>query len=109
MNKHIPFPIIDPIATGKNIVRLRILQGLSVLDLQAFFGFNSPQAIYLWQQGKTVPSTDHLLALSHLFGVSMNDILVIQQPQAVVFNSTPVPGTATHWANGIMMHHNFAA
>ena len=109
MNKHIPFPIIDPIATVKKIVRLRILQGLSVLDLQAFFGFNSPQAIYLWQQGKTVPSTDHLLALSHLFNVSMNDILVICQPQVAVTKYAPPPNSAPHWMNSIQMHHHFAA
>ena len=40
------FPVIDPVATGANIVRLRIQRGLSVRDLQAYFGFEEPQAIY---------------------------------------------------------------
>ena len=39
------FPVIDPVATGANIVRLRIQRGLSVRDLQAYFGFEEPQAI----------------------------------------------------------------
>ena len=40
------FPVIDPIATGKNIIRLRVERGMSVRDLQAYFGFEEPQAIY---------------------------------------------------------------
>lgn len=70
------FPAIDMIATGKNIIRLRKEQGLSVSDLQEYFGFEAPQAIYKWQQGKSLPSTDNLYALSEMFGVSMNEILV---------------------------------
>ena len=80
MKRKITFPVIDPVATGKNILHLRQQLGFTVSDLQEFFGGSSPQAIYFWQQGKTIPSTDHLLALSHLFGISMNEILVIQQP-----------------------------
>ena len=49
------FPVIDPIATGKNIIRLRVERGMSVRDLQAYFGFEEPQAIYKWQQGKSLP------------------------------------------------------
>lgn len=109
MKKCIPFPVIDPVATGRNIQQLRTLHGLSVADLQQFFGFDSPQAIYLWQQGKTIPTTDHLLALSHLFGVTMNEILVTRQPQVAVTNRTPTSGSAPRWMNRIQMHHHFAA
>jgi len=70
------FPVIDLCATGKNIVRLRKACGLTVRDVQQFFGFEEPQAIYKWQQGKSLPTVDNLFALSFLFGVSMNDILV---------------------------------
>ena len=70
------FPVIDPIATGKNIIRLRVERGMSVRDLQAYFGFEEPQAIYKWQQGKSLPSVDNLYALGALFEVPMEDILV---------------------------------
>ena len=40
------FPVIDPVATGQNIKTLREEKGLTVRDLQAFFGFEEPQAIY---------------------------------------------------------------
>ena len=71
-----PFPVIDPVATGANIVRLRKERGLTVRDLQAYFGFEEPRAIYKWQSGQSLPSVDNLYALSELFGVTMNDILV---------------------------------
>ncbi len=72
----IQFPVIDPVATGANIMRLRRERGLTVRDLQRFFGFEEPQAIYKWQRGQSLPSVDNLYALSALFGVPMNEILV---------------------------------
>ena len=70
------FPVIDLVATGRNIQRLRELNGLTVADLQAYFGFEAPQAIYRWQSGKTIPSTDNLLALGYMLEVPMEKILV---------------------------------
>ncbi len=70
------FPVINMKATGANIQQLRKRSGLSVTDLQEYFGFDAPQAIYRWQRGETIPSTDNLLALGYLLGVSMDDILV---------------------------------
>mgnify|MGYP002801093230 CR=1 FL=1 len=72
----IRFPVIDPAATGANITRLRRERGLTVRDLQRFFGFEEPQAIYKWQRGQSLPSIDNLYALSELFQISMNEILV---------------------------------
>ena len=70
------FPVIDLPATGANISRLRLMRGLSVRELQAYFGFEEPQAIYKWQRGKCLPSVDHLYALAALLGVSMEEILI---------------------------------
>lgn len=74
--KYVEFPVIDPIATGKNILSLRKEKGLTVRDLQEFFGFEEPQAIYRWQYGKTLPSVDNLYALSLLLEVPIERILV---------------------------------
>ena len=74
------FPVIDPAATGRNILRLRQERGYTVRDLQQFFGFEEPQAIYKWQRGQSLPSIDNLYALSHLFQISMNEILVPVMP-----------------------------
>lgn len=70
------FPVIDLPATGANIRQLRQTKGLSVRDLQQFFGFEEPQAIYKWQRGQSLPTVDNLYALSALLDVPMNDILV---------------------------------
>lgn len=73
---YLEFPVIDPVATGKNIKALRKEKGLTVRDLQEYFGFEEPQAIYRWQYGKTLPSVDNLYALSAVLGVPMEKILV---------------------------------
>ena len=73
-------PVIDVVATGQNILALRKAHGYTVGDLQHFLCLDSPQAIYCWQQGKYLPSVDHLFALSYLFGVSINTILAVQIP-----------------------------
>ena len=75
------FPVIDLVATGANISRLRKEHGYSVADLQEFFGFDAPQAIYKWQQGKCLPSTDNLFALSWFLGVPIEEILVAAKPK----------------------------
>ena len=70
-------PTIDMIRTGQNINRLRKQEGLSVRDLQDIFGFATPQAIYKWQQGATLPTIDNLVALAAVLQVRLDDILVI--------------------------------
>ena len=70
------YPVIDPAATGANIKRLRLERGLSVRDLQDFFGCEEPQAIYKWQRGESLPSVDNLYALGSLLEVSINEILI---------------------------------
>lgn len=76
-------PSIDLEATSRNIVRLRIAAGLSVKDLQEIFGFGTPQAIYKWQRGDALPSVDNLVLLSVVFGVPIDEILVLDLHQAV--------------------------
>ena len=73
----ITIPAIDMAATGRNIARMRQNAGLTVRDLQNFFGFATPQAIYKWQHGTAMPSLDNLVALAMIFGVTMDDIIVV--------------------------------
>ena len=69
-------PSIDLTATGIRIMQLRERTGLSVQDLQDIFGFTTPQAIYKWQRGATLPSIDNLVALAAVFGTTMDAIIV---------------------------------
>jgi transcriptional regulator with XRE-family HTH domain len=70
------FPVIDMVETGTNIKTLREQNGYSVHDVQDYFGFDQPQAIYKWERGETLPSVDNLYALSSLLGEPMKNILV---------------------------------
>ena len=71
-------PFVDPVATGQNINRLRIAAGLSVKDLQAVFGFATPQAIYKWIHGTALPTIDNLVILAAVLGVTMDEIVVVK-------------------------------
>ena len=70
-------PTVNMKATGENIVKLRKDAGLSVRDIQNACGFGTPQAVYKWQQGLALPTVDNLVVLAAVFGVTMDEIVVI--------------------------------
>lgn len=78
---NVTLPVIDMIATGARIQFYRQRDNLSVQQMQKIFGFRHPQAIYNWLAGKTLPSTDNLLALSKLFRVTINDLLAVSDKE----------------------------
>ena len=69
-------PTIDLTATGANIKALIKNKGLRVTDVQAVFGFNTPQAIFKWLRGDALPSVDNLVILAHILGVTIDAIIV---------------------------------
>lgn len=71
-------PIVNTVATGGNINRLRVEAGMTVKDMQKVFGFYTPQAIYKWIHGSSMPTLDNLVILSRLFGVSLDDIVIVE-------------------------------
>ena len=71
-------PTIDMVKTGEKIEYLRKARGFTVSELQDCLGFNTPQSIYKWQKDKVVPTIDHLVALSSLFGVTIDEIIIIE-------------------------------
>ena len=73
-------PMIDTVGTGRQITVLRKQAGRSVADLQGMFGFTTPQAIYKWQRGVALPTIDNLVVLANIFGVSMDEIIVLEAP-----------------------------
>lgn len=70
-------PTIDMVMTGQNIKNLRKKSGITVAALQQVFGFSSPQAIFKWQRGDSLPTVDNLVILAALFKVTVDDILVV--------------------------------
>ncbi|MBQ0051982.1 MAG: helix-turn-helix transcriptional regulator [Treponema sp.] len=72
-------PVVDLKATGNKIKSLRIENGYTVRDLQDIFGFDYPQAVYSWEQGKNIPAIDNLLVLARLFGVAIDEIVMSRE------------------------------
>lgn len=73
--------VIDMELTGINLRRHAAMYGYSVKDLQQYLGLACPQPVYRWFRGSILPSVDHLLRLSELFHVHMEDLLVTGKKQ----------------------------
>ena len=71
-------PVVDMKLTGQNIASLRIKRGISVREMQHMLGFTTPQSIYKWQRGETLPTLENLAALACILDVSMDDILAVE-------------------------------
>ena len=69
-------PAVDVKQTGKNIDKLRIQHGLSIKDIQLILGFTTPNAIYTWVHGKSMPTIDNLVVLAAIFKVSLDEIVI---------------------------------
>ena len=74
----IDIPFVDTVATGQNIDRLRNAACLSVKDMQMIFGFATPQAIYKWIHGTSMPTIDNLVILAAVLGVTLDEIVVVE-------------------------------
>ena len=70
-------PVVDMKLTGRKIAALREERGISVRDLQRMLGIATPQAIYKWQRGETLPSIENLAALACILGVHMEELLSV--------------------------------
>ena len=71
-------PVVDMAQTGQNILSLRQQRGITVRELQGILGFATPQAIYNWQHGVSLPTVDNLVALAAIFSVPVETILEIR-------------------------------
>lgn len=69
-------PVVNMKQTGQNIALLREQRGITVKQLQGMMGFATPQAIYKWQHGDSLPTVDNLVALSVIFDVPIDAILI---------------------------------
>lgn len=70
-------PIIDMKATGMNIKAMIKNKGFKIADVQARCGFNTPQAIFKWFRGDAVPTIDNMIIIADMFGVTIDQIIVI--------------------------------
>ena len=75
--------MIDMKKTGQNIRRLMIIKGLNVKDLQRHLGLATPQSIYHWFDGRSLPTVDNLYALSDLFCVTVDSLIIGNREMSV--------------------------
>ena len=68
-------PVVDMKLTRQNIFTLREQRGISVRDLQKLLGFATPQSIYKWQRGETLPTIENLVALACILSVPIDEIV----------------------------------
>ena len=85
---------------GQRIQELRKEKGLSQEGLGEQLGV-SRQAVSRWEMDGAVPEVDKLIAMSRIFGVSLNDLLQVEEgpsgPEAKIVLSLPRP-----WRWGIV-------
>ena len=68
---------INQVATGERIRAIRKARGLKVTDISSYMGFESPQAVYKWQRGDSLPDLGNMLRLMELFEITdIRDIIV---------------------------------
>ncbi len=70
---------VDMEATGKRIRAMRKERGITADNLAEYMGFTTAQPIYKWQRGLCLPEIPNLIALSRLFGVRVEEIVVIKE------------------------------
>ena len=70
---------IDMKTTGANIKSFIKNRKMKIAEVQAAFGFNTPQAIYKWMRGDTVPTIDNRVILADMFGVGIGDIIAVKR------------------------------
>ena len=68
--------VLDMVKTGQNLKRIMQLKGYTVKDIQEHLKLSTPQAIYHWFDGKSMPTIDNLYALSDLFCISVDTMLI---------------------------------
>lgn len=69
-------PILDPVATGRNIDDIQRDRNLSVAALKDALGLSTTNAIYKWFRGDSMPTLDNIVILSSILKVSINDMIV---------------------------------
>lgn len=72
-------PSIDMVATGSNIKQIMKQKGISIVQMQKAFGFNTPQAIYKWFRGAAMPTIDNMVILAAIFDTTVDQLIIVNK------------------------------
>ena len=78
------YPNIDMQRTGSKIKKMVEAAGYTPVILQEYLHLSCVQPIYRWYKGLILPSVDHLLALSELLNVHMEELLVKKCVESII-------------------------
>lgn len=70
------YPKINMEATGIRIRQIMDKRKLTVKDVQQYLNLSSVQSVYHWLYGQSLPTVDNLYALSELFQIPVDVIIV---------------------------------
>ena len=76
MSQKPTYPNIDMPRTGRKLKQLLESAGYTPKMIQEYLHLSCVQPIYRWYKGLVLPSVDHLLMLSELLDVHMEELLV---------------------------------
>lgn len=63
-------------ATGANIKKMMKDRNIKAKDIQVKCGFRTPQAVFKWMRGDTMPTIDNMIIIADMFGVKIDDIII---------------------------------
>ena len=86
MEKRITYPNIDMQRTGIRLKHLLESAGYTPRIIQDYLHLSCVQPVYRWYKGKILPSVDHLLMLSELLNVHMEDLLVKMNAVPMIYD-----------------------
>ncbi len=73
-------PTINMEATGKRIQQLREEHGYNKTSIAKAVPV-SVQAVCKWEKGKSLPTIDNAVILTELFGVTLDELYVLNEPR----------------------------
>lgn len=74
-------PVIDVSSTGKNLKQKRCQAGYSVAQLREMLQLETVGAIYKWECEKSMPTVDNLVILSSVYGIPIQDLIVVRKEE----------------------------
>ena len=86
MSQKPTYPNIDMQRTGRILKHMIESAGYTPRIIQDYLHLSCVQPIYRWYKGLILPSVDHLLMLSELLNVHMEDLLVKKNAVPVLYD-----------------------
>ncbi len=77
---------IDMQQTGRKLKHMLESAGYTPRTIQEYLHLSCVQPIYRWYKGKILPSVDHLLMLSELLNIHMEDFLVKKNSMPMIYD-----------------------